>query len=82
MHKTDLIWGGTWGGPAIFWGACAPPGPPLATPLILHKTLFTKSSAKFFVIQSKSLEVELSTVKLHYFDKEKKTSQNTFVFLK
>ena len=28
MHKTDLIWGGTWGAQQIFGGACAPPGPP------------------------------------------------------
>ena len=27
MHKTDLIWGGTWGSTANFWGACAPQAP-------------------------------------------------------
>ena len=27
MHKTDLIWGGTWGAHQIFEGACAPPPP-------------------------------------------------------
>ena len=29
MHKTDLIWGGTWGGTANFWGGMCPPRPPL-----------------------------------------------------
>ena len=29
-----------------------------------------------------SLEAELSSVKLHYLDKGKKTNQNTIVFLK
>ena len=34
MHKTDLIWGGHIGGHSKFLGgACAPPGPLLATPL-------------------------------------------------
>ena len=42
MHKTDLIWGGggggTWGGTANFWGACAPPQAPLgdATAAVLY----------------------------------------------
>ena len=27
MHKTDLIWGGTWGAQQIFGGACAPQAP-------------------------------------------------------
>ena len=35
MHKTDLIWGGTWGGTAnVGGGGMCPPGPPLATPLV------------------------------------------------
>ena len=36
MHKTDLIWGGTWGGTANFWGGMCPPRSPLgdATGLI------------------------------------------------
>ena len=29
MHKTDLIWGGTWGGTANFWGGMCPPRSPL-----------------------------------------------------
>ena len=29
MHKTDFIWGGTWGGTTNFWGGMCPPRPPL-----------------------------------------------------
>ena len=29
MHKTDLSWGGTWGGTANFLGGMCPPRPPL-----------------------------------------------------
>ena len=42
MHKTDLIWGGTWGGTANFWGGMCPPGPPLATPLLGCQVFFFK----------------------------------------